>query len=319
MPAPSQPALAAQVQTPAPAMFAAPAPTPPAPVVAEALFQAAPPSLRVEAPPPSVFAEVSQPFLLVAPPIVEAPRPLAQMPPRVVAPPPEPPVFEAPQPAAYVATRRRICAGATARACRGHRRQSKHRSRFEIPSPDFVCLSRNRLRLRRPPAPAPVFETAGAGCRNAPAGRRGRGCVRNTGAGCGECLRRNSRLRRRTRSSRRLWPRRRRRREFETPAPVFEMTGACCRNAPAVLEAVAAFEMPTRRAFETPEPVAEVPPPVVEAVAAFETPEPVAEVSLRAELEAPVVVRGTAAGCGRAAAGACVRTGRARVRHTGDC
>ena len=85
VPVPSQPALAAQIPTPAPAMFAAPpVPTPPAPLAAEAPFGTAPPSARVELPPRSVFAEVSQPLLLVSPPIVEAPRPLAQVPPPVV-------------------------------------------------------------------------------------------------------------------------------------------------------------------------------------------------------------------------------------------
>jgi len=85
VPVPSQPALAAQIATPAPAMFAAPpVPTPLAPLAAEAPFGTAPPSARVELPPRSVFAEVSQPLLLVSPPIVEAPRPLAQVPPPVV-------------------------------------------------------------------------------------------------------------------------------------------------------------------------------------------------------------------------------------------
>ena len=263
MPAPSQPAMAAQVQTPAPRMFIPPPEqTPAARAVAEAPWQAAPPPLRVEALQSSAIAEVSQPLLLVPPPIVEAPRPLAQMPPRVIAPPPEPAVFETPQPAAYVAP-----------------------PVAYVPEPTLAPVAEPPHVVETPAfetaAPLSVVEEAYAVAAAPPAP------------------------------------------EFETHAPVFETAEPVAEVPPPIVEAVAAFETPEPVAevaspefkaplsyaepppvvaaaplapefephapvFETAESVAEMPPPVVEAVAAFETPEPVAEV-------APAVVEAVAA------------------------
>jgi twitching motility protein PilT len=285
-PAPSQPAMAAQVYTPAPRMFIPPPPqTPAAHAVAEVPFQAAPP-LRVEAPPRSAIAEVSQPFLLVPPSIVEAPRPLAQMPPRLIAPPPEPAVFEAPQPAAYVATPvAYVPEPPPAPVVEAVAAFETPEPVAEVSSPE---LEGSPAYAEQPPAmveatgtsafesPAPVLETE-------PVAEMAPPVVEAVAA-------------------------------FETPEPVAEVPSpeleaspAYAEQPPAMVEAsgTSAFESPAPvletepvaemappaveavAAFETSEPVAEVAPPVVEAWAAIETPEPVAEEVPSPELEAP--------------------------------
>ena len=265
-PAPSQPAMAAQVYTPALRMFIPPPPqTPAAHAVAEVPFQAAPP-LRVEAPPRSAIAEVSQPFLLVPPSIVEAPRPLAQMPPRLIAPPPEPAVFEAVQPTAYVATPvAYVPEPPPAPVVEAVAAFETPEPVAELPSPELEAspsYAELPAVVAAPPAapefetPAPVFVTPEPVAEVAPL------VVEAVAA-------------------------------FETPEPVAELPSpeleaspSYAELPPAVAEAppAPAFETPAP-VFETPEPVAEMAPPVVEAVAAFETPEPVAEVP-SPELEA---------------------------------
>ena len=257
---PAQPALAAQLQTPAHAMFTAnPVPTPPAPIAVEAPFHTAPPSVHVEAPPGSAFAEVSQPFLLVSPPIVEAPRPLAQVPSPVISSPTASHVVETPQPAAHVApasVSAPVPEPQPAFVVEEPRQVAEVQPFvneppvFETPEPQVVVEEPQSVAEMapaepafEPPAfvaevPAPVAEVQPSFVCDEPA--------------------------------------------FETSAPhaVVEEPHVVAEMAPEP-----AFETPAPE-LETPEPVVEVPPPV-EALAAFETLEPVAEVPA-AVLEAPL-------------------------------
>jgi twitching motility protein PilT len=280
VPAPSQPG-AAQVQTPPPAMFAPPpVPTSQAPVSAEALFQTAPPSVRVEAPLPSVFGEVSQPFLLVAPPIVEAPRPLAQGPPNVVVPPmgsvPEP--LPAPHPAFVVEEPWRV-AEATPFV--------SEPPLFETSAPHAV-VEEPPVVAEVPPAepafetpasvaevPVPVAEVEPSFVSEPPAFETSawHAVVEEPHPVA----------------------------EMAPPEPAFETSAPVAEVEPSFVSEPSAFESSTPHAvveeprmvaemappepafathapvFETPEPAADVPQPVVEAVATFETREPVAE------------------------------------------
>jgi twitching motility protein PilT len=241
VPAPSQPAMAAQVHTPAPRMFI---------------------------PPPSAVAEVSQPFLLVPPPIVEAPRPLAQMPQRLVAPPPERAVIAALQPAAYVATpvayvpeppptpqpefvveESRLVGEALPPA-----------PAFETPAPEFETPE--PVAEMPPPVveavaavetPAPEFETPEPVAELPPPVEAVAAFEASTPAfETPEPI-------------------------AEVPSPELEAPPSYAELPSAAAAPSPAFETPTP-VFETPEPVAELPLPVVEAVAAVETPEPLAEV-----------------------------------------
>jgi len=254
VPAPSQPALAARAQTPAPAMFAAPAATLPSPVVAATPFQAAPPSPRVEAPPPPVFAEVSQPSLLVAPPIVEAPRPLAQVPPLVVAPPPvaafetAAPVFETAEPVAEMPPPvvEVLAAVETPEPV------------AEVPSPEFEVPASYAevppVVAEEPLAPAfetvaPVFEIAEPVAEMPPPVVEAVAAVETPEP------------------------------VADVPSPELEAPVSYAELPPVVAEepSAPAFETPVP-VFEAAEPVADMPPPVVEVLATVETPEPAAEV-----------------------------------------